>query len=97
MKVTLCCVDSCARVKREDKIAENDVLRFVALKNGYDSAQVIVHAEEALSLSLTAKDLQNENGDVLSKDHFKFVYEKYIYVDRNWQKMDFQSVGIPMR
>lgn len=95
MKVTLCCVDSCARVKREDKIAENDVLRFVALKNGYDSAQVIVHAEEVLSLSLTAKDLQNENGDVLSKDNFKFFYEKYIYIDRNWQKNGFSTGWYP--
>ena len=95
MKATVCCVDSCARIKREDKITENKTLRFFALKNGYDSAQIIVHAEEELSLSLTAKDLYNENGGVLSKDYFQFFYEKYIYVDRNWRKNGFSTGWYP--
>ena len=92
MNVTLCCVDSTLRIKREDKITDNRTLSFLALKGGYDSAQLIIRADKDLSLYLTAKDLRDENGNIFSKDNFKFYYEKYIYVDRNWRKNGF-SVG----
>ena len=78
MNVTLCCVDSTLRIKREDKITDNRTLSFLALKGGYDSAQLIIRADKDLSLHLTAKDLRDENGNVFSKDNFKFYYEKYI-------------------
>lgn len=80
---------SSARVRRGQSVLEKDAtdrLYFLAVRNEYESAQIVLQAKEDCMFSLEASDLVTKEGHVLGRENFAFYYEKYIFVDKNWQK-----------
>ena len=58
-------------------------LSFSAVKNEYESAQIIITANKAVkSYEVELSDLTNEDGEVFSKDNFSVYNQKYIQVTR---------------
>ncbi len=95
---TIYCMTSSARIRREEETIERDMtegLQFLAVKNEYESAQLVIRAKEDLTFALKSDDLANEKGDILSKENFACYYEKYIQVDRNWRKNGYPTGYYP--
>lgn len=58
-------------------------LRFSAVKNEYESAQLIVTANKAVrSYDVELSDLKGENGEIFSAENFTVYNQKYIQVTR---------------
>ncbi|MBQ9481295.1 MAG: DUF4091 domain-containing protein [Clostridia bacterium] len=85
----ICCADSCERILKYDKIVEKHELTLTALKGGTDSSQIAVFGNDKQTVGIKVEDLFDGEGNVFSADNFALYYEKYIYVDKNWQKNGF--------
>lgn len=72
-------------------------LRFSAVKNEYESAQLIVTANKAVrSYDVELSDLKGENGEIFSAENFTVYNQKYIQVTRTTTN-NFEADDIPTR
>ena len=84
------CASSDERILKYDNIKDKNDLCLFALKGGTDSGQIIIFSDQKKKITLIINDLKDKYGNVLSKDCFEIYYEKYILVDKNWQKNGFK-------
>lgn len=94
----LICADSLVRVRREENSISNEntgKLRFFALKNSTASAQLILKPKEDCTFSVVLSPLTDGKGNLIPAECLRAFYEKYIFVDRNWQKNGFPVGDYP--
>ena len=94
----LICADSLVRVRREENFISNEntgKLRFFALKNSTASAQLILKPKEDCTFSVVLSPLTDGKGNLIPAECLRAFYEKYIFVDRNWQKNGFPVGDYP--
>lgn len=68
-----------------DDVAKREKVTVLAARNGYECAQVLVFAKQALSYDVKVSNLIGDEGAVYAASNVTVYAEKYIYVDRNWQ------------
>lgn len=86
------CLSSDIKLLKYDKIIENNALNLIAIKGGTDSGQIAIFCKEKKTVEVKPENLYSETGNVFSSDNFDIYFEKYIFVDKNWQKNGF-TVG----
>ena len=84
--ISIYCASSDERILRFDPISNKEELSLLSLKGASDSGQIIILTNIKTKVTLETNDLIDEKGNVLTKECFKIYFEKYIYVDKNWQK-----------
>ena len=71
-------------VKSGREITSEKPLKFADLKNGTNSAQLMIKANSSIgSYSFTVGELHNEKGDSMNASNFEVLVEKYVYVPSN--------------
>ena len=68
-------------------------LTIDAFKNEYESAQILISSDGEYKYDVTAADLKNANGDVLSANAFTLYHEKYVNVTKIRDENSPTSVG----
>ncbi len=95
------CSRASRKIRETDKVTldKTEGLDLLAVKNGYDSAQMTISASLDRRLQLepdfVLSDLIGKNGEVYSAKNIKIFVEKYITVDRNWQKNGYPLGNYP--
>lgn len=91
-EIIIKCFSSDVRLLKYDEIVGESNLYLLSPKGGTDSGQIAVFCKDKKTVEVKPENLHDENGNVFSANNFDIYFEKYIYVDKNWQKNGF-SVG----
>ncbi len=62
------------------KFYGNKTLSISAVRNEYESAQIILTGEKGVEYDVALADLKSSDGTVLSKDCFEVYNQKYLYI-----------------
>ena len=90
--------DAVLRIRREERdIAEKtaDTLYFFCLRGGTCGAQLFISPRHDVRFRLERAALKDSRGHTLSEECFAAFYEKYIHVDRNWNKNGYPTGDYP--
>ncbi len=64
------------------KFYGNKTLSISAVRNEYESAQIILTGEKGVEYDITLSDLKSADGTILSKDCFEVYNQKYLYISK---------------
>lgn len=78
-----------------DAIPEQESVSVLAARNGYECAQLLVFAQEEIDCFISVSDLTGPEGSCYDAENVKVYAEKYIFVDRNWQKNGLPTGNYP--
>ena len=66
------------------KEERTDKVVLSAVRNEYESGQILVTPEKNLAYTVELSDLKSDSGATISKDNFKVYTQTYVSVTRNW-------------